>query len=167
MDKRYFLMIIIIVLSMMNLYVVMTNSDVVGTASVSFGDYIFTSPHNFDLLTKNANYVQIFNSNFGYVSLSYANDNSYDSFLNSSSKNESITILSKGTINVENITVDSVYYSVKDNKGYQNNMSKFFFKKHGKMFQLSMNSFDYNNRNKTIEILTDIIESLRINYKTK
>ena len=46
-------------------------------------------------------------------------------------------------------------------------MSKFFFKKHGKMFQLSMNSFDYNNRNKTIEILIDIIESLRINYKTK
>ena len=52
MDKRYFLMIIIIVLSMMNLYVVMNNSDVVGTASVSFGDYIFTSPNNFDLLTK-------------------------------------------------------------------------------------------------------------------
>ena len=171
MEKNYFLIIIIFCICMVNLYVIADNSDIVGSASADFRGVTFSLPRNFELTNTNVKYIEIHNPNFGNIAISYTNldkldpKDNYNRQLDIINKTENQSILSNGTIDVNNHMVYVVYYNqVKDNG--VNNLSNFFFAKDNLSFNVAMGSFDYNTqKNETIENLVIVLNSLRPNYK--
>ena len=63
MDKRYFLIIIIILICSVNLYMISNVSNVVGSASVDIGNYTVTLPKEFSLYEDDGNRILISNPN--------------------------------------------------------------------------------------------------------
>lgn len=172
MERNYFLMIIIFIVCVVNLFAIAEYSDIVGSASVDFRGVTFSLPRNFELINTNVKYVEVHNPNFGNIALSYTNldkltpKDNYHRQLNFIKENKNQTILSNGTINVNNYTVYCVYYKqiTKDNN--VNNLSNFFFSKGNLSFNVAMGSFNYNTqKNETIDNLIIILNSLRPNYK--
>ncbi len=168
MDKRYFLMIFIIIVCCSNLYFVSEYSNVVGSASANFKEITFSLPPHFDIVSSNNKYVQLFNQDFGYINVAYSDLNSsatYKNRLDLLENSSNDKILSCGTINYNNINVDSVYFENNDSDGTINNQSAFYFTKDNLLFRIEMITFDSNNRNSTIDNLKFIIDSIRYNYK--
>lgn len=168
MDKRYILIIGIVSICLFNLYILADYSDIVGSASVDYKNVTFTLPKDFNLLETTNNRVQIHNPNFGYITLTYHDDDSkinFQNYFSNIANNSKYIILSNGTINIENIKVDSVYYQSRLSDGSLNNHSSFLFVKDNTTYEINMANFDYNDRNSTINNLEIIINSLRPNYK--
>ena len=171
MDKRYFLIIAIVLVCLVNMYAISQFSDVVGSASVNVGDYTCSIPENFNLMNSYGDYVVINNPNSGlYVAIYYYNDSTQFNFSKGSAdlvNNPSNTVLSNGTINIGDVNIESIYYSHHDSSSdVTNNRSVFYFEKDNVSFKVNMENFDYkNDRDKTIEVLSFIVNSLRPNYK--
>ncbi len=169
MDRRYYLIILILIACCINLYIVADNSNVVGTASVTFDKYIISLPLNYEVTGQYGSYVQIHNNDIGFLAIQCKNDSfvyNYSSVVNELNKKYNCTILNNGTINTNDIPVNTIYYKTVDEKNFVNNRSIFYFEKYGKTFQIEMNGFNYDNDvNKTIDTLTYVVESLRVNYK--
>jgi len=158
MDKRYILIFLIIVVCCFNLYLIASSSDIVGSASVNFKEYTFSLPSDFTMYESSDNYIVIYNPHFGYTSLLF-NKESYESELHRLGNDSNCVILSNGPIQVNNITVNSIFYRTSD----ANNHSIFIFDKLDKTFRVEMWHFNYDNRNASITIISDIVESLRPN----
>lgn len=169
MDRRYLLIIVIIILGSINMFFIAESSDIIGSASVSFDGYTVSIPKGFSLMNTNENSVVINNPNSNLYIAIYSIDKDYDyeKFLDNINENNSYKVLSKGTINIKNVTVDSLYYYGPDSRGNVGNRSIFFFEKLDSKFEIQMTNFDYNHREKTIEALTLIVDSLRDDYKMK
>ena len=165
MDKRYLLILVVVILCGINLSIIVTNSDVVGSASVSVGKYLFSIPEGFSVDENNGNSVVIqnkdkvtiyFNSNLGSV------DN-YDNQLKYIDNTTTYKILSKGSLTIDNIKVDSVYYQNENHT----NFSAFYFEKDNNPFKIVLSNFNYDNdRNLTLKYVTDIIQSTHLDYKS-
>lgn len=167
MDKRYFLIIFIAAICLTNLFFIAQSSEVIGGASVDFNKYTFSLPKDFELYSTYPDYILTYNSNFGYLSFaSYDGEaiNSYHYKLNDTQNSSDRSLLSNGTINVGNITVYSVYYKVNNSKGVDNQAS-FYFNKYDDCFKVDMIKFDSDNRNKTVDIISSVVESVRPNLK--
>lgn len=169
MDKRYFLIIIIVLICVTNMYLISTFSDVVGSASVNIGHYTCSIPNDFNVMNTYDSSVVLNNPNSGLsMSInSHEKDKAYNFSKGASqlSKNPSNNVLSNGTINVGGVQVESIYYSHKDNN-ITSNRSVFYFEKNNDSFTINMENFDYkNDREKTIDILSVIVDSFRPNYK--
>ena len=165
MDKRYVLIIIIVVGCCINLFIISNSSDMIGSASVECGNYIFTMPSGFTLYDSGVNHVLIHDSKTGANVDVYSHLDSSDTYENKLSQitNDSYTIVSNGTINVEGIVVKSVYYTKNDT---QDNRSTFFFEKDGNRFRVLMAGFNLeNDRNVTIDYISEIAQSIKYNYK--
>lgn len=163
MDKRYGLILIIIVACCINLIVISNSSDVIGSASVECGDFIFSLPSEFSLYDSEKNHVLVHDSKYGMNIDVYSNLHESDTYDNKIKGilNDGFTIVSNGTINTGGIEVHSIFYK-KDN----DNRSAFFFEKDGNRFRILVRDFDMdNNRNKTIDYAVEIIESIVYNYK--
>ena len=162
MDKRYFLIIGIIVMCCANLYIISTFSDVVGDAYFDVGNYTFTLPEGFTVETTENNHIIIVNQNnkmkiniFSYLSKT---DN-YENALKFVTTNSQCKLLSNGTINYDNIHINSLYYV---QNGHNN--SVFFFNKNDNTFKVVITNFNHDTQhNETIEILTQLVASERIN----
>lgn len=168
MDRRYILIIFIIFACCCNLYLVSEYSNVVGTASTNFKEITFSLPPNFDVSSTNDRYVQIFNPDFGYITISYSDVDKaakYEDRLKLLNNNSNVTILSEGSINYKYMDINSVYFKNIDSNGVLNNQSAFYFTKDNFVFRVEMNTFDSDNQNSTIEYLKFIIDSIRYNYK--
>lgn len=170
MDKRYVLIIIIIAICSINLYLISSNSDEVGAASVIAGKYVFSLPENFNVENIYKDTVSLHNPSTGLNVEVYTSQNTKYDFqkkLDGLSNSSDTHILSNGTINVDGVDVNVVYFT----SGYDSNTSlvnrsTFIFSKESATFQIEMRNFDYNkDRNETIDVLSCIVESLAINYK--
>lgn len=163
MNKRYFLIILIICVCCINLYVVSNVSDVVGTASVDVGEYTFSLPKGFSLYDSDSNKVLISNPDTNmeirFYSSVYSDDNfssKYDEINSSDFK-----ILSSGTIDNNGIIIQSIYY-----QNEKNNRSTFYFNKDNHDFEILIVGFNYDlQKNQTIDIVCGIVDSIRANYK--
>ena len=71
MDKRYLLIIVIILICSVNLFLISISSDIIGGASVNFKDYTFSIPKNFDLLSSDDQYVKLNNPDIGWIHITY------------------------------------------------------------------------------------------------
>ena len=168
MDKRYFFIIIIIFMGCINLFLVASNSDVIGCASVNFDGYTFSLPSGVNVLNTYEKYVQLSDEHLNcYISVS-VNDNPYNTFesnLNKLNNSSEYKVLSKGIIDVGNIPVSSIYYQSSDSSKNISNKAMFFFEKDNTQFEIKLSSFSYSDRDKTIDVVSYIVESLRLNYK--
>lgn len=164
MDKRYFLIIGIIVMCCANLYIISTFSDVVGDAYFDVGNYTFTLPDGFSVETTENNHVTIVNQNngmkiniFSYLSKT---DN-YENALKFVTTSNECRLLSNGTINHNNIHINSIYYLQNDR-----NSSVFFFNKENNTFKVVISNFNQDTQhNQTIDIITQLAESERFNHR--
>lgn len=164
MDKRYFLIILIIVICCFNLYMVANFSDIVGDGAIDVGNYTFSLPKDFTLYDTGENEVLISNSDSMHIAI-YTALSKDDNYLN---KSQSIMsgnnkIYSNGSINSNNVVIDSIFcQNLEDNKNYSN----FYFNKDGNNFRLFISNFDYNTqKDEIIDIVTNIVDSMRLNYK--
>ena len=166
MDKRYLLMLIIIIICCINLSIIVNNSDIVGSASVSAGKYIFTVPEGFNSYESNGNSTIIKNNENNisiYFEGSLSKSDSYDKLLKYIEDETTDNILSKGTLSIENITVKTVYYQNTD----KNNESAFYFEKYNIPFKIIVSDFNYNaDYNLTLDYVTSIIQSTHLDYKS-
>lgn len=166
MDKRYLLIFIIIIICLANLSIIVNNSDVVGSASVSVGKYIFSIPKDFSLDENNGNsaYIENKNNNISiHIETNLSDSDTYNRRLNYIENETNNTILSKGTVSIENITVHTVYYKTMKN----NNKSAFYFEKNNTQFKIIVSNFNYNeDRDLTLDYITFIIKSMEYDYKT-
>lgn len=169
MDKRYFVIILIIIFCSINLYYITDISDVVGTASVTVNGYTISIPENFNLLNTYEKSVLINNPNSNlFIAIHPLGNKEYDfnKILLNYQNNTKIKIISSGTININNITVDTIYYENYEDAKNPRNCSIFYFKKNDATFRIEMAGFDYNTeRDETINILTFIINSIKKDLK--
>lgn len=164
MDKRYLLIIIIIIICCINLAFIVNSSSVVGSASVSAGNYLFSAPQGFSLyedtswnsaVIKNSDGVRI------YFEVNSTNDN-YNKKLNYLENKSDDKILSQGNLNIDNITVNTIFYQTKNNTNY----SAFYFELDNIPFKIVISNFDYSDRETIIDYVTSIIQSTHLDYKT-
>lgn len=170
MDKRYILIIIIIVICSINLFFIASHSDEVGSASVIVGKYIFSLPENFTIGDISNNQVSLHNQVTGLNVEVYTNQNNNYDFqkkLDALNNSSDVKILSNGTIDVNHVDVDVVYFtSGLNSDNSQVNRSTFIFSKNNASFQIEMRDFNYHEDfNKTVDILNYIVNSIRLNYK--
>lgn len=166
MDKRYGLILIIIIVCCINLFIISNSSDVVGSATTECGNYMFSMPLGFTLYDSGNNHVLIHDSKTGMNINVYSNLDKSDTYNNKIKeiKGEGFTIVSNGTINVGDIDVKSIYYTKNDST--HPNRSTFFFTKDNEKFRILITDFDLNSdRNATIDYVSDIINSIKYNYK--
>lgn len=168
MDKRFILIILIIILGVFNLYIISEYSDVIGSASVDVSKYTFSLPKDFILLnTNNQNDVAIYNTKTGLnimVSVIPKYNSSYK--FASINNDTNTTVLSNGTINRNDITIDSIYYNNVNHGNKPPSVAIFYFKKDDASFKITMDNFNYESqREETIDALLGIIDSIRINHK--
>lgn len=164
MDKRYFLIIIIIFVGCINLYMITEVSDVVGSASVNVGKYTFTLPNGFSLYDTNTNDIMISNPNSNMKVYVYSSLDKKDTYENKSAAIAgNYKVLSNGTIKYDDMEIHSIYYQNRDSSRKH---ATFFFTKYNNTFRILINDFDYGTqKNETIDIATGIADSMRINYK--
>lgn len=166
MDKRYFIIILIIVVCLVNLYVIADFSDVVGSSYTDVGKYTFSLPPGFDLGGSQDKSIAVIhnpktNMDIAVYSLD-KDDYNYSLGLNQLKNNTAVKIVSNGTLNVDNISVDAVYY---EDLSTNTSKSIFYFHKDNHPFRINIVNFDMNNKNETINNLVLIIQSIRLNYK--
>lgn len=164
MDKRYGLILIIVLGCCVNLFMISNSSDMIGSASVECGNYIFTMPSEFTLYNSDINHVLIHDSKTGMNVDVYSKLDKSDTYENKLKQitNDGFTIVSNGTIKAGDIEVKAVYYTNKDHQ----NRSTFFFEKDNNQFRVLMNGFNLeNDRDITIDYLAEITESMKYNYK--
>lgn len=164
MDKRYLLILLIIIMCSINLYILADNSEIVGSANIESKNFIFSIPEGFTLYESTNQYVCLFNQNNGiytYVYLNLTGDDIYQKRFDELNKSKDTEILSNGVIKHKNIDINSIYYS-KEGK----NHSIFIFTKDNYQFSAHMLGFNYDTqKNETISIISEIVDTIRINYK--
>ena len=169
MDNRYLLIIVFILICLVNLFFIASNSDEIGSASVIAGEFIFELPKNFNILESTGDHVSLQNPDTNLNVNVYTNQNRIYDFNKTVSKinNETnVKILSNGSINVNNITVNAIYYTHYP-ENISANYSAFVFSKDNHVFQINMKNFNYkNDLNYTVEVLDVIVSSIRVNPKT-
>ena len=167
MDKRYLLIIVIILICSVNLFLISISSDIIGGASVNFKDYTFSIPKNFDLLSSDDQYVKLNNPDIGWIHITYDDireNNDYKHRINYIENRSDMTILRNGTLNVGNTTVYSVFFQRQDSNSIIND-SSFIFDQYGHRFTISVAGYDYSSYNEIVDTVIFLIESLRHNYK--
>ena len=165
MDKRYLLILVVIIICGINLSIIVNNSNIVGSASVSVGKYLFSMPEGFFIHENNGNSVVIQNNDKVsiYFDTNLGSADNYDKRLKYIDNTSTDKILSKGTITIDNIEVNSVYYQGKNHV----NKSAFYFEKNNNPFKIVVTNFNYDNdRDLTLEYIKDIIQSTHLDYKT-
>ena len=164
MDRRYLLMLIIIIICCINLSIIVNNSDIVGSASASVENYLFSVPEGFSLYETNGDSTVIQNKNNNIdirVETNLNNRDNYYERLNYIENETNNTILSEGTVSIDNITVYSVYYKTNDDI----NKSAFYFEKDNRQFKILVSNFNYDDRELTLDYVTYIIKSIKYNNK--
>ena len=166
MDKRYLFIFIIVFICCINLYFIAINSDDVGSATVASGDYICAIPQGFSLYESNKNYVHLFDADSKVVIDVYTHiskNNTYDKKLVELNNNSNVRVLSNGTINVEDMTIYSIFYRQADNN---QNRSTFYFTKDNNNFRILITDFDYEkDYNKILDYVDIISTSMRRDYR--
>ena len=164
MDRRYLLCILIIIMCCINLYIITENSNTVGSASATFNKYRFTLPPDYEVTWLYENSIQIHGKDLREITVESKKPTytyNYTAITSELLKKPNHTILSNGTININGISVDSIYYQTVDENNFVNNRSNFYFEKNNDVFQVGMSGFDYNTeRNQTIDTLTYIVDSI-------
>lgn len=165
MDKRYVLILIIILGCCINFFIISNSSDLIGSASVECGNYIFTMPQEFSLYRSDIDQVYIHDSKTGMNIFVFSKLGKSDTYENKLKEipAKNYTILSNGTIKAGDIEVKSVYYFNNDN---HQNRSTFFFEKENNQFRILVMDFNMDkDRNTTIDYIVQIVESLKYDYK--
>lgn len=164
MDRRYLLCILIIIICCINLYIIAENSNTVGSATATFDKYKFTLPPDYEVTELYAHSVQIHSKDLRYITIESKKPTykyNYTAISEELLKKPNHTILSNGTIDINGINIDLIYYQTVDENNFINNRSNFYFEKNNDVFQVGMSGFDYNTeRNQTIETLTYIVDSI-------
>lgn len=163
MDKRYFLIILIICICGVNLYMISNVSDVVGSAYVDVGHYTFSLPEGLTLSSDEGNQVTLLSSDSKtkiYV-MSSLKKNDVLSNKIEEVKKDGYQLDSNGTINYEDINIDSAFY----HKGSENKSTCYFTKDNTK-FRILIIGFDYDSqKEEMINISSQIAGSMRLNHK--
>lgn len=170
MDKRYLLIIIILIMGLFTLYSITNVSDTLGSASTTIGKCAFSLPQGFMVEHSDNKYVSLKNNDGVNIHIKIADSkiDNYNNTLNYLSSN-GIPIISSGSINVKNIVIDSVFYNKTQynstTNGKENIYGVFFvFNKCGSTFVIEVTHFDYGNKNEIIQYVSFIVQSLDKNY---
>ena len=169
MDNRFILIFFIIIACVFNLFLVAEYSDVIGTASVDVSKYTFSLPKDFILLeTTDQNSILITNTKSGLdIAFSViSNDYSSNFKLNELQNDSRYSVISNGTINRDDVSIESIYYKHINSNNNKSDAAIFYFNKYDASFKVRMENFNYDlQRNETIDSLSYVVDSLRVNYK--
>lgn len=170
MDKRYLLIIIILIMGLFTLYFITDASYTIGSASATLGEYTFSLPQGFMVEHSEKKHASIYNDDGVYIHVDVINKNrdNYNNTLNYLSSNN-IPIISSGSVNINNIVVDSVFYNKTEyNSTINRNESVcgafFIFEKFNAPFKIEVTHFDFENKDLIIEYVSYIVESINKNY---
>lgn len=169
MDKRYLIIILILIFGSFNLYFIAIHSDTIGTASVNFGNYTISLPEGFDLYeNRGGNSVILYNSKTDvYIAVYSVDSYNYTKDLNTYQNDSKTTVFSTGDIMVDDILVNSIFYNLIDEKNNRTvNFSKFYFTKDNHPFSITISKLNnLDDKNSIVEMIVGIVTSLRVNYK--
>lgn len=167
MDRNYLLIIVIIIFCCFNLHFIANNSDIVGSASVNVKNFTFSIPKGTEVLNTYDNYVDLRSTTddfYSKVRVLNNNDYNFTKIVEDIGNKSENNILSNGTINVDDIVVDCVYYKSEINGRVQYS-SSFFFIKDNTAFSIAISTSNPDYRNLTIDFVTYVVSTLRINHK--
>lgn len=164
MDKRYFLIIIIIGLCAVNLYIISDTSDVVGSAYVDVGNYTFSLPNGFTLFSDQGEQVIIINSDTNmriYIFSSLEKQDTFSNKIEELKKKGSFQLDSNGTVNCKGKKIPVAFYH-----SSSENRSTFYFTEVGNDFRIVISGFNYDSqKDEVINIASEIIGSVRVNHE--
>lgn len=164
MDKRYFLIIIIIGLCAINLYLISNTSDVVGSAYVDVGNYTFSLPNGFTLFSDQGDEVTIMNSDKNMYIQIYSSLEKHDTFsyrMDDINKKDYFQLDSNGTINFQGKEIPVAFYH-----SSSENRSTLYFTEDGNDFRILIRGFDYNSqKDEVIDIASELMGSVRVNHE--
>lgn len=168
MDKRWILIIIILIAAISCGYLIISSSNTVGNAIVDVNSSTVTLPPGFSItgseisnveLTKKPTSEKIFIKDLG------KNSNAkllFDKKLDSFSKNEDIEIFNNGTNSTDEFEYYTIYYQ-EYSKSDLDNQSVTYLNKSGHIYLLKFSG--YTDMNQMDENLDTIIHTLNLDYK--
>ena len=155
-----------------SLFVIVNNSITVGSASQTVGHVIISIPGDFSVYSADDNSVSLVSSEgykirFAEVQEGNESENLFNKRIDMLSNDSGETILKKGTLNVSNTEIYTVYYhSDKNEEHNELNSSISYFDQYNHTYFLRIWSFDYSkDYNETISFITTILGNMREDYK--
>lgn len=175
MDKRWLIIILILIIGCGTLYLIVDNSNVVGKASVNLKDSTFTLPLGFDVFnSRQINDIEIVNykTNMKIQIIELENNNSAKADFNNSLSDlyngTEFKVIDSGVATIANITCYVIQFKHNENVSGNgsNNFTYIFFYKDNYTYNIRVWNFDYKTDQEFVSgNVSFIIDSLRINYK--
>ena len=169
MDKRWILIIIILIAGVSVLYVIANESVEIGKAITTIDNVIITLPDNFKITDQDKTSVEMTNRNSDErISIelikeknkakelmdNHLRDLKYENVINIENSTENISNFTVYSINYQNMSSDTpVNYSL----NYLDKLNKTFI----------ITTSNYNDTNSQLNDLTQVIKTLRIDFKVK
>ena len=168
MDRRWLLIILILIVGLGCLYFIVDNSTSVGTAIASVDQVIVTLPPGFTNFQTHDNSVGIENKytkeKLYLESIEHKDTASsrFNKTVSNLQEKEDVKVINYTTINVKNVTAYIVYYQNISSGTPENHMTGYFYD-FNSTFVVSMEKFsDYNKGESNIRY---IIDTLYTDYK--
>ena len=172
MDKRWLLIVLILIFGISCVYVIVENSLTVGSASQSVGHAIISIPPDFSIYSSDSNSVTLVSSNGHKIEFAEVEgkDNAeklHNYRIQSLNKTNDIHTLQDGVMHVGDTDVYTLYYHAdKTNDQNEVNSSLSYFDKFNHTYFIRIWGFDYNKDHNTILDYIDLISrNIRQDYK--
>lgn len=172
MDKRWLLILIILILGTSCSYVIVNNSLTVGSASQSVGHAIISIPPDFTTYSSDSNSVSLVSSNGHKIEFAEIQNNDtaeklHDYRISTFNKTKEIHTLQDGVVHVGDTDVYTIYYHAdKTDSQDEINSSLSYFDKFDHTYFIRVWGFDYEkDYNTTMDYITLISTNIRLDYK--
>lgn len=168
MDKRWILIIIVLIIGVSSLYLIADNSTSVGNAIASMDKVIVTLPPgftNFQTQEKSLNIENKYTHEKLYIKSSAEGDHAlekYNSTLKDWESDENIEITNTSTMKIDNVTAYIIYYK-NSTSGDSVDYIRAYFYDYDTTFLVTMWNFENNDRGNSN--LKFVVENLYPDYK--
>lgn len=169
MDKRWIIIIIILIAGVSTLYLIANESPEIGKAITTIDNVIITLPDNFKITDQDKTSVEMTNRNSNEkMSIELIKEKNKAEELMENKlqelRSENVINIEDSTKNISNITVYSITYQNIDSDTPVN-YSVNYLNKLNKTFVITTSNYEDNASQ--LNDLTDIIETLRLDFKVK
>ena len=169
MDKRWIIIFIILIAGVSTLYLIANESIEIGKAITTIDNVIITLPDNFKITDQDKTSVEMTNRNSNEkLSIELIKEKNKAEELMENKlqelRSENVINIEDSTKNISNITVYSINYQDM-NSDTPVNCTVNYINKLNKTFVITTSHYEDNNAQ--LNDLTQIIETLRLDFKVK
>lgn len=169
MDKRWIVIIIILIVGISSLFLIANESDRIGKAITTIDNVVITLPTDFKVESEGDGYTTIVNRNTGekiHIDLIKGKNKAQSLMKNrlEELKSDNVDNIENYTQNIANITVYSISYQNLSSDP-QVNYTANYLNKLNKTFVITASNYD--DSSSQLSDLTEIINTLRLDFKMK